>query len=64
MKAYLRDKQSFVAVSPVPKKDTPGGLKIVLDTGIEMETDIVKGTMRYDIPEHVQGRVKSVTATE
>lgn len=60
MKTYLRDKQSFIAVSPVPKHNVPDGLTVELGNGVQMQCDIVEGVMRYDVPEQFRGKVVKV----
>lgn len=70
MKAYLRDKQSFIALSPVPKKDIPDGITIFLDRPNndyslpQMTCDIKAGIMRYDLPENIRGHVISAIVKE
>lgn len=63
MKAFLRDGQSFIAVSPTPKEDIENGLVITLE-GTSMTTDIKAGVMRYDIPEEYRGKITSVAVND
>jgi hypothetical protein len=64
MKTFLRNNQEFIAVSPVPKHTVPDGLTIQLDSGVQMQCDLVAGRVRYDIPEEMRGHVTVVFIDE
>ena len=63
MKAFLRENQAFIALSKMPKKDVKNGITLFM-VGSQASTDIIAKRMRYDIPEHLRGRIISVLVTE
>lgn len=63
MRAFLRDKNSFVVISPVPSVDVMQGLILHLKEPNKgyleprMTGDIKAGVVRYDIPEELRANV-------